>query len=155
MADTPDSSAPAKKASRGPFGWVLLVLVLITLGFLLSGGTGFQRIDTAQGMQLLEDGKVDQAQIVDGDQRVDLVLTEDFEFAGKEYGNKVQFFYVEQRGDEIVEAVVAAEPPGGFTDDVPQQSWVTTLLLNLLPFIIILAIFVPLSIRTYQRTVLR
>jgi cell division protease FtsH len=120
---------------------VLLVLVLITLGFLLSGGTGFQRIDTAQGLQLLEDGKVDQAQIVDGDQRVDLVLTEDFEFAGKEYGNKVQFFYVEQRGDEIVEAVVTAEPPGGFTDDVPQQSWITSLLLNLLPFIIILAIF--------------
>ena len=141
MADNPERSAPVKKASRGPFGWVLLVLVLITLGFLLTGGGGFQRIDTAQGLKLLEDGKVDQAQIVDGDQRVDLVLTEDFEFAGKDYGNKVQFFYVEQRGEEIVDAVVTAEPAGGYTDDVPQQSWISTLLINLLPFVIILAIF--------------
>src|SRR5699024_3180411 len=38
-------------------------------------------------------------------------------------------------------AVVTAEPAGGYTDDVPQQSWISTLLINLLPFVIILAIF--------------
>ncbi|GAA4514922.1 ATP-dependent zinc metalloprotease FtsH [Brevibacterium yomogidense] len=141
MAETPDRSSPVKKASRGPFIWVLLVLTVLTVGFLMAGGGGFQRVDTEQGLALLEEGRVDQAKIVDNDQRVDLVLADDYEFEGKDYGNKVQFFYIEPRGEEILDAVTSAEPTGGFTDEVPQQSWVTSLLLNLLPFVIIFAVF--------------
>ncbi|GAA2099396.1 MULTISPECIES: ATP-dependent zinc metalloprotease FtsH [Brevibacterium] len=140
MAETADRKPDLKKASRGPFSWVLLALLIIAVGFMFTSGGGFQRIDTEQGLQLLEDGKVEQAKIVDRDQRVDLILTEDYEFEKKDYGKRVQFFYVEQRGEQIVEAVDSAAPELGYTDDVPQQSWFTSLLINLIPFLLIFGV---------------
>ncbi|WP_156914087.1 ATP-dependent zinc metalloprotease FtsH [Brevibacterium album] len=140
MAETADRKPDLKKASRGPFSWVLLVVLIVAVGFMFMSGGGFQRIDTEQGLTLLEEGKVEQAKIVDRDQRVDLVLTEDYEFEEKDYGKRIQFFYVEQRGEQIVEAVDAADPAQGYTDDVPQQSWFTSLLINLIPFLLIFAV---------------
>jgi cell division protease FtsH len=130
-----------KKLSRGPLVWIVLALIIVSIGTLLLSGGGFQRIDTNQGLQLLADGKVEQAKIVDNDQRVDLVLSEDFAYEDREYGKQVQFYYVQPRGDEVVEAVTAAEPAQGFTDEVPRQSWLTSLLLNLIPFVIIFIVF--------------
>ncbi|GAA2009852.1 ATP-dependent zinc metalloprotease FtsH [Brevibacterium samyangense] len=141
MADTKDSRPNVKKMARGPLVWIVLAVIIVSFGAMLLSGGGFQRIDTEQGLQLLEDGKVEQAKIVDNDQRVDLVLTEDYSFEGHDFGKQVQFFYVEPRGDDIVAAVDEAAPEKGFTDEIARQSWITTLLLNLLPFVIIIAIF--------------
>ena len=69
----------------------------------------FQSVPTNVGMQLIEDGKVKQALIVDGEQRVDLMLSE----ADEKYGDRVQFDHVEQRGDAVVEAIDAADPEEG------------------------------------------
>ncbi|RAG61314.1 cell division protein FtsH, partial [Burkholderia multivorans] len=53
----------------------------------------------------------------------------------------VQFYYVEQRGDEVVEAVTESNPTQGYTDEVPQQSWLMSLLGTLIPFVIIFIVF--------------
>ena len=98
---------------------------------------GIQRVDTSDGLDLLAGGTVEQAKIVDGAQRVDLVLTEDFE----DKGSQVQFFYVEPQGESVVEAITAADPKGGFNSEVPQTSWWVSLLSLLLPFVIILGLF--------------
>ncbi|GAA4284671.1 ATP-dependent zinc metalloprotease FtsH [Brevibacterium daeguense] len=141
MAETKKSRTDMKKLSRGPLVWIVLALIIVSIGTLLLSGGGFQRIDTNQGLQLLADGKVEQAKIVDNDQRVDLVLSEDFSYEDREYGKQVQFYYVQPRGDEVVEAVTTAAPAQGFTDEVPRQSWLTSLLLNLIPFVIIFVVF--------------
>ncbi|HEX5331945.1 MAG TPA: ATP-dependent zinc metalloprotease FtsH [Cellulomonas sp.] len=99
--------------------------------------TGIQRIDTSDGLQLIADGKVEQAKIVDGQQRVDLTLTEDF----GDKGRNVQFYYVQPQGLAVVEAITAADPPGGFNSDVPRTSWWGSLLGLILPFVIILGLF--------------
>ncbi|WP_295688835.1 ATP-dependent zinc metalloprotease FtsH [uncultured Brevibacterium sp.] len=141
MAETKKSGTDVKKLARGPLIWIILAIIIVSFGTMLLSGGGFQRIDTDQGLKLLSDGKVEQAKIVDNDQRVDLVLTEDFTVDDREYGTQVQFYYVEPRGEAVVEAVEQAAPEQGYTDEVPRQSWLTTLLLNIVPFIIIIAIF--------------
>src|SRR5699024_337220 len=52
-----------------------------------------------------------------------------------------QFFYVEQRGEQVVKAVDSAAPDKGFTDEVPKQSWLMSLLGTLIPFVIIFVVF--------------
>ncbi|MFC9442535.1 AAA family ATPase, partial [Brevibacterium sp. NPDC056947] len=119
MAESKKRRPLLNKATRGPLIWIVI----------------------EQGLQLLADDQVEQAKIVDRDQRVDLTLKEDLTVDGQEYGKKVQFYYVEQRGDQIVEAVTEANPTQGYTDEVPQQSWLMSLLGTLIPFVIIFVVF--------------
>ncbi|GGG60787.1 ATP-dependent zinc metalloprotease FtsH [Kocuria dechangensis] len=135
--------ATAKKPTnffRGPWFWVLLgVLVLFPIvGSLTTGGGG--RVDTNVGLELLQDNKVSEAKIYDGQQKVELQLKEDLTLDGRELGRNVEFFYVAPRGDEVVEAMNAADLEG-FTDQPVENNWFTGLLSFLLPFLIILAIF--------------
>ncbi|ALU39384.1 cell division protein FtsH [Kocuria flava] len=135
--------ATAKKPNnffRGPWFWVLLaVLVLFPLvGTLTTGSSG--RVDTNVGLQLLADGKVSEAKIYDGQQKVELQLEEDLTVEGRDLGRSVEFYYVTPRADDVVEAMDAADLEG-FTDQPVESNWFTSLLGFLLPFLIILAIF--------------
>ena len=128
-----------KRIARGPTVWIVVALLLLLLAFqAFGGGRGPETIDTQDGLELLADGRVTQARIVDGDQRVDLTLADDFD---DDTGTSVQFFYVEQRGEEVIEAVSDAAPAEGFTDEVPQGSILGSLLLNLLPILLLVGLF--------------
>jgi cell division protease FtsH len=126
-----------RRFTRGPAIWIIVAVLFLWIGGSLFAGTGIQRIDTSDGLDLLAGGTVEQAKIVDGAQRVDLVLTEEFE----DKGMQVQFFYVAPQGPGVVEAIAAADPEGGYNSEVPQTSWWMSLLSLLLPFIIILGLF--------------
>ena len=127
----------ARRLTRGPALWIILAVLILWVGASSFMTAGIQRIDTSDGFDLLAGGTVEQAKIVDGAQRVDLVLTEDFE----DKGSQVQFFYVEPQGESVVEAIAAADPEGGYNSEVPQTSWWVSLLSLLLPFVIILGLF--------------
>lgn len=141
MAESNKRRPLLNKATKGPLIWIVLALLVVSVGALLFSQSGFSQIDTQQGLKLLDDDKVEQAKIVDKDQRVDLTLKDDLTIGDKDFGKKVQFFYVEQRGDQIVKAVDSAEPSKGFTDEVPKQSWLMSLLGTLIPFVIIFVVF--------------
>lgn len=130
-----------KRLARGPVIWVLLAVVILVIAASTFVSAGVQRIDTSDGMQLLADGKVEQVLITDGEQRVDMTLTEDFVSGDENFGKKVQFFYVAPQGEAVTQAVAEADPPGGYNSENPQPSWWSSLLGLLLPFIIIFAIF--------------
>jgi cell division protease FtsH len=129
-----------RRIFRGPTIWILVALLALLIGSQALGGSRVETIDTQDGLELLAEGQVEQARLVDGDQRVDLTLLADSE-GFEEFGPDVQFYYVTPRGDEVVAAVNAAELPDGFTDEVPQNSFLGTLLITLLPLVIILALF--------------
>ncbi|GII97714.1 membrane protease FtsH catalytic subunit [Sediminihabitans luteus] len=136
----------AKKIFSGWYVWVALALILVWIGFATLRTPSVQRIDTSQGLELLADGKVDQALLVDGDQRVRLTLDDDFVYTdedGKEQnkGKNVEFFYVDPQGDEVVDAVTAADPADGFNSEVSQPSFLGSMLSFLIPFLIIGVIF--------------
>jgi cell division protease FtsH len=126
-----------KKLLRGPLLYILLAVIAVWVGSSLLTMSGFREISTQEGLDFLKDGEVAAVKIVDGEQRVDLTLTK----ADETYGEQVQFYYVTPRGEEVVDAVTAANPKDGFTDEVPQASWFLSLLGILLPVLLIGAFF--------------
>jgi len=126
----------AKRIFRGPWVWLALGLVLLVAGFTFLTGSGFQRITTQQGLDLLAGSTVESVKIVDGEQRVDLTLSTAF----AEYGTQVQFYYVAPRGLEVVDAV-SAVAGAEFDDEVPQVNPFWSFISLLLPFLLIGLIF--------------
>ena len=59
MADKKTSKPTVRKWARGPFVWVVLALIIVSIGASLLAGRGLKRIDTNQGLQLLKDKKVE------------------------------------------------------------------------------------------------
>ncbi|QHC57654.1 ATP-dependent zinc metalloprotease FtsH [Rathayibacter sp. VKM Ac-2760] len=126
-----------KRIFRGPILYVVLAIVAVWIGSSLITMSGFRQISTQEGLQLLSDGKVVSAKIVDGEQRVDLTLAQD----DGDNGKQVQFYYVAPRGAEVVDAVTAASPSDGYDDEVPQTNWFLSALGFLLPILLIGAFF--------------
>ncbi|GAB3393488.1 ATP-dependent zinc metalloprotease FtsH [Humibacter soli] len=126
-----------KKIFRGPILWIVLAVVIVWIGSSLITMSGYKGITTEQGLQLLKDGKVSTATIVDTDQRVDMTLTK----PDGNNGTEVQFYYVSPRGKDVVNAVTDANLAKGYNDQVPQPSWWLSALSILLPVILIGAFF--------------
>jgi hypothetical protein len=130
-----------KRIFRGPIVYIVLAVVLVWVGSSLLTGTGFREVSTQKGLDLLQGDTVSSAKIVDGEQRVDLTLSK----ADGDNGSQVQFYYVAPRGTEVVEAITASD--ADFNDEVPQTSFLSSLIGILLPFLIIGVIFYFLFMR--------
>jgi cell division protease FtsH len=130
-----------KRIFRGPIVYIVLAVVLVWVGSSLLTGTGFREVSTQKGLDLLQGDTVSSAKIVDGEQRVDLTLSK----ADGDNGSQVQFYYVAPRGTEVVEAITASN--ADFNDEVPQTSFLSSLIGILLPFLIIGVIFYFLFMR--------
>ncbi|MDN6302147.1 MAG: ATP-dependent zinc metalloprotease FtsH [Brachybacterium sp.] len=146
MADSAKTPKGSGSKKRRPFSglalWIIIALLLGMAMFSLFGRDGYQEIDTQQGLELLESGTVEQAKIIDGNQqRVDLVLTEDFVDGEENKGTQVRFSYVDARGGAIVQAVEEAAPEKGYTDEIASSSWWSSLLLTFLPLLLFIGLF--------------
>jgi len=122
-----------KKILRGPIIYILLAIVAVWIGTSLISASGFKEVSTQQGLEFLQNDKVASAKMVDGENRVDLTLTE----ADDEFGKQVQFYYVTPRGADVVAAIDEANPKDGFNDEVPQPNWFLSMLGILLPLVLI------------------
>ena len=130
---------------KSPWLWGVLLVVMAVAGFQLFAGAGTQTIDTKDGLELLDDGQVNYAKIVDNKQKVTLQLKSDFTKrdanTGKmhNYGKSVQFYYTFAQGQDIVKAVEKADPSKGWSADIESSSMMTYLIQSILPFIIFFA----------------
>lgn len=125
---------PGKKnIFRGPLIYLLLAPLIVILGWSLISSGGSQEVTTEVGLNMLAENKVSEATIIDGDQRVNLTLTK----ADAKYGSDVHFYYVTPRGDAVVQAVDAANPPKGYNDQVPQPNGWLSFLGFILPLLLI------------------
>lgn len=122
-----------KKIFRGPILYVVLAIIAVWIGSSLITMSGFKGVSTQKGLELLSDGKVSSAKIVDGENRVDLTLKE----ADGSLGTQVQFYYVTPRGADVVKAVDDANLPKGYDDEVPQPNWLVNILGFLIPALLI------------------
>ena len=123
-----------KRFLKGPLVYILLAVVVASVGFSLLSGSGFKQISTQEGLQLLSGDKVASAKIVDSEQRIDLTL----KAAGAE-GKQVQFYYASARGTEVVNAVTKSSAK--FDDQVDKGNWFSSALWLILPFLAIGLIF--------------
>lgn len=83
-----------KKILRGPIIYILIAAIVVWIGASLITASGFKEVSTQEGLELLKDGKVAAAKIVDGENRVDLTLAK----ADEKLGTQVQFYYVTRAG---------------------------------------------------------
>lgn len=125
-----------KSLLKGPLPYVLVGSLIVVIGISLLTASGFRPVSTQEGLELLKDNQVRSVTIIDGEQRVDMELRSGF----GDLGSQVQFYYVEPRGEEIIQAVSNSDV-GEFTDEVPQTNWFVSLLGLMLPFVIIGLIF--------------
>ena len=123
-----------KKIFKGPLIYLILAPLIVLLGWSLLSGAGVREVTTERGLEMLKSGEVTKAEIIDGDQRVNLTL----EKADKKTGaTDVFFYYVSQRGADVVETVTEAAPKDGFTDQVPQPSAFWSMMGFILPLLLI------------------
>ena len=126
-----------KKLTRNPFVYVLLIGALLLAGMtLISSLTGAKQITTQEGLTLLKDGAVTEVTNTDGDQRVDMTLSSEYQGA-----TQVQFYYVGARSDEVVTAIDAANPSDGFNDVVPRTTFFESMISLLLPLLLLGLLF--------------
>ena len=126
-----------KKLFSGPFVWIMAAVIVLFIGSSMISTGGFKQVDTSVGLSMITDGKAESVKVLDGDQRVDVVLIN----ADSKYGKQVQFYFVAARGPEVVDAIAKAQITNGFNDEVPNTPWYLALLGTIFPFIIIGAIF--------------
>jgi len=143
-----DSSGDAlslKKLFSGPLLWVLLALALMALAWGALSSPRVSRIETSQGLELLRGSTVKSAVMVDGQQRVELDLTEPFitheDGEETDHGTEVEFFYTEPQGPVIVDAIQNANLVEGFNSEVPNPGLLSSILGIVLPLVLIGAFF--------------
>ena len=128
-----------------------IVLLAAILGWLVSGwfGPQIKRIDTSAGLEILAGDLVEQAKIIDRDQRVQLTLIEDWEDElpddapeeWKDFPATVEFFWTQPQGQDVVQAVTSSDPAGGYDSEVPTTSVWATMLFTLIPLLLIIGLF--------------
>jgi cell division protease FtsH len=128
-----------KRYFRGPFFWVALVIIgVLVISSISSVTGGFKKVDTEVALQAIKDHKVEQAKLVDRDQRLELTLTKGVKIKGSE---KIQTDYIDARAGDIIKLLDQNPPTKSFTDNVPRQSWFVSLLITILPIFLIIVVF--------------
>jgi cell division protease FtsH len=126
-----------KKILSGPFVWIFAAVLILLIGSSMVTGQQIRKVDTAYGLQLIEDGRANKVTVFGTDQRVDVELS----VADAKFGKNIQFYYVAPRGTTVAETIADARITQGYNDDVQNTPWYLALLGTLLPFVIIGLIF--------------
>lgn len=139
LKKTPDGKKEGKSGRggrllRGPLLYLVAAPLIILLGWSLFADAGVREVSTERGLSLLESGSVKSAEIVDGDQRVNMKLKKKDKKTGSD---TVFFYYVFQRGENVVQAIDKAAPDKGFTDKVPKPNPIWSMLGFLFPLLLI------------------
>ncbi|MGC5582812.1 ATP-dependent zinc metalloprotease FtsH [Ornithinimicrobium sp. W1665] len=141
------TAKPRPRPKPSPWIWIFLFLGLGILWFSLLSPSAYTRIDTVDALELIQDDKVAEA-VVTPD-RVDLTLKEGETFSSpdvRETG-QVQAYYVEARGEQIITALDENPPSETWTDDPARPNVFVSMLVNFLPLLLILGLFLWLMTR--------
>ncbi|MDF9716260.1 ATP-dependent zinc metalloprotease FtsH [Nocardioides sp. ChNu-153] len=132
-----------KRLFKGPWLWIVLAVVAVLLALqFLAPGDGSDEISTSRMEKYIADGEVSEITFVDGEQRIEATLDDDVD---REGGREVVSYYVQGQQDGIIEAVGEQVDEGTIEEsnsENPQPSLLGSLLVSLLPFVIILALFI-------------
>ncbi len=127
-----------KRLTRGPAIWVVVFVVLLIIGAKIFSPNQYKKIDTYRAINLISSDSVVEATIVDRDQRLELTLKPSAKIDGY---TKVESFYIDPRGDDLIDLLNQHEPSKGFNDTVPTSSWWSSLLIGILPLFLLLGVF--------------
>jgi cell division protease FtsH len=139
----PCTYMPIKKILRTPLVWILVLISALVFTMLFSS-SGPPRIDTSEAMKQITSGNVESAKLLNNE-KMELTLIKPYTSSeggsGVKDAKSVYAFYVDARGQEVVDALNAKPPTKGVDDQIDQQSWFSSLLFSVLPIIILLGLF--------------
>ncbi len=131
-----------KRIFKGPWVWIAIAVlgVLIALNFLTPGG-GYDEVPTSEMEQYIADGDVKEITFIDGDQQIQATLDEGVRGSG----DQVTSSYVLGQQQGILLAVAVEMEKGTIEEsnsENPQPSLLGSILATLLPFALIVLLFI-------------
>lgn len=131
-----------KRVFRGPWVWIVVAVlaVLLALEFLAPGG-GYDEVSTSQMSKYIADGDVKEITFIDGDQTIEATLDSNT----RDDGDKVMSHYIQGQQETILAAVDEQVAEGTIeksNSENPQPSLLGSILATLLPFALIILLFI-------------
>jgi cell division protease FtsH len=121
-----------KRIVRGPIFWIVIVVVLaLIVAQVMTAGGGYEKKDTSEVIDAIQNGEAEQVTLIDRDQEVRVELTN---------GDKIKASYIEPQGALLADLVQTDPPPGGQISEVPSEGWLVTILFTFGPILLILAL---------------
>ncbi|WP_327177172.1 ATP-dependent zinc metalloprotease FtsH [Streptomyces sp. NBC_01335] len=135
-----------KRYFRGPVMWIVLaVLAVVVLMNVVGQSGGYKTVDTAKVVQAISKNQVESAKLTTGDEQILKIELKDGEKLKGESGSKFQASYIGSQGVDLAETMQQKFENGdiekGYTVSPSKQSPFLSILLSLLPFVLIVVIF--------------
>ncbi|MFJ9631351.1 ATP-dependent zinc metalloprotease FtsH [Streptomyces sp. NPDC091280] len=133
-----------KRYFRGPVMWIVLaVLAVVVLMQVVGSSGGYKTVDTGQVVQAINDNKVESAKITTGDeQTIKVTLKSGSKVDGS---SKIQASYIGDQGVDLAATLQTKyqdkQIPDGYTVSPTKQNAFVGILLSLLPFVLIVVVF--------------
>ncbi|WP_037574766.1 ATP-dependent zinc metalloprotease FtsH [Phaeacidiphilus oryzae] len=134
-----------KRYFRAPVMWIVLaVLAVIVLMQVVDSSAGYKTVDTSKVVAAIDGGQAQSAQVTTGDSSEIKVQLKDGQTV--DGSNKIQAPYagdafVSQLTQNLQSASESNKLPGGYTVKPTKQNTFVSLILSLLPFVIIVLVF--------------
>ncbi|WP_405713976.1 MULTISPECIES: ATP-dependent zinc metalloprotease FtsH [unclassified Streptomyces] len=135
-----------KRYFRGPVMWIVLaVLAVVVLMTVVGSSGGYKSVDTGKVIQAISKDQVAQAKLTTGDEQIiKIELKKGQELSG-ESGTKFQASYIGDQGVQLADTLQKKFESGaidkGYTVSPSKQSPFISILLSLLPFVLIVVVF--------------
>ena len=121
--------------TKKPLFWILVAIFAVTIfGQVSSSNNQFTKIETSQAMAAITRGEVESANIVDRDQKIQLVLKPGQSING---ATKVEASYVVGQEPVLVDLLTANQPPKEWDVIVPRTNIFVSILFTLGPIILL------------------
>ncbi|MDG9704347.1 ATP-dependent zinc metalloprotease FtsH [Streptomyces sp. DH37] len=133
-----------KRYFRGPVMWIVLAaLAVVVLMNVVGSSGGYKTVDTGQVVQAINENKVKSAELTTGDeQTVKVELTDGTKIEGSD---KIKASYIDEQGVDLAKQLQSKYQDGqiedGYTVSPQKQNPFLGMLLSLLPFVLIVVVF--------------
>ncbi|GAA3801756.1 ATP-dependent zinc metalloprotease FtsH [Streptomyces coacervatus] len=133
-----------KRYFRGPVMWIVLaVLAVVVLMQVVGSSGGYKTVDTGQVVAAINDNKVESAKLTTGDEQTIKVQLKNGEKV--EGSSKIQASYIGDQGVGLANTLQTKfqdkQIPDGYTVSPSKQNPFLGILLSLLPFVLIVVVF--------------
>ncbi len=131
-----------KRIFKGPWAWIALAVVgvLLALQFLAPGG-GYDEVPTSKLESYIEKGEVKEITFIDGDQQIQATLDDGV----RDEGADVTSYYIQGQQERLLDLVqkqIAAGDIEESNSENPQPSFLSSILITLIPIALIILVFI-------------
>ncbi|MFE4641224.1 ATP-dependent zinc metalloprotease FtsH, partial [Streptomyces sp. NPDC056730] len=133
-----------KRYFRGPVMWIVLaVLAVVVLMQVVGSSGGYKTVDTGEVVQAIDKNQAEQVRLTTGDEQI---IKVDLKNGQKINGSdKIQASYIGSQGATLAKTLQTKFQNGditkGYTVSPSKQSPFVSVLLSLLPFVLIVVVF--------------